>query len=76
MAKFERELVKERTARKRAASRAKGTNFGRRKKVAHPSHTATARRVKADGPNAKDIAGYLGVSRATPSRCFEDVGAA
>src|SRR5829696_8987423 len=33
MAEFERELVKERTARKRAASQAKGTKFGRRKRV-------------------------------------------
>src|SRR6478736_4063126 len=34
MAEFERELIKERTALKRAASRANGTRFGRRKKVA------------------------------------------
>jgi DNA invertase Pin-like site-specific DNA recombinase len=75
-AEFERELVKERTALKRERSRANGTRFGPRKKVADRSHIATARRMKADGHNAKDIAGYLGVSRATPSRFFGEVLAA
>ncbi|MDT5010344.1 MAG: hypothetical protein QOH57_1961 [Mycobacterium sp.] len=65
MAEFERELVKERTALKRAASRANGTKFGRRKKVADPTHITTALRMKADGHTARDIAKYLGVSRAT-----------
>jgi DNA invertase Pin-like site-specific DNA recombinase len=65
MAEFERELIKERTALKREASRANGTNFGRRKKVADADHIATARRMRADGHTAKDIAKYLGVSRAT-----------
>ncbi|MGZ5379624.1 MAG: recombinase family protein [Mycobacterium sp.] len=36
MAEFERELIKERTALKRAISRANGTKFGRRTKVADP----------------------------------------
>ena len=36
MAEFERELIKERTALKRAVSRANGTKFGRRTKVADP----------------------------------------
>jgi DNA invertase Pin-like site-specific DNA recombinase len=48
MAEFERELVKERTALKRAASRANGTKFGRRKKVTDASHIAAARRMKDD----------------------------
>ena len=65
MAEFERELIKERTALKRAVSRANGTRFGRRKKVADPAHVATARRMKADGHTARDVAKYLGVSRAT-----------
>jgi DNA invertase Pin-like site-specific DNA recombinase len=65
LAEYERELVKERTALKRAMSLANGTKFGRRKKVAHPSHIATARRMKDDGHTALDIAKYLGVSRAT-----------
>jgi DNA invertase Pin-like site-specific DNA recombinase len=65
LAEYERELVKERTALKRAMSRANGTTFGRRKKVADPSHIATARRMKADGHTGRDIAKYLGVSRAT-----------
>ena len=45
MAEFERELIKERTGLKRAASRANGTKFGRRTKVADPTHVATARRM-------------------------------
>jgi DNA invertase Pin-like site-specific DNA recombinase len=65
LAEYERELVKERTALKRAMSLANGTKFGRRKKVGDPSHIATARRTKDDGHAAKDIAKYLGVSRAT-----------
>lgn len=65
LAEYERELVKERTALKRQASRANGTKFGRPKKVADVEHIATAKRMKADGHSAKHIAKYLGVSRAT-----------
>jgi DNA invertase Pin-like site-specific DNA recombinase len=65
LAEYERELVKERTALKRQASRANGTKFGRPKKVADASHIATAKRMKAGGHTARDIAKYLGVSRAT-----------
>jgi DNA invertase Pin-like site-specific DNA recombinase len=65
MAEFERELVRERTALKRQASRANGTRFGRPKKVADAGHIVTAKRMKADGHTARDIAKYLGVSRAT-----------
>ena len=75
LAEYERELVKERTALKRAISLANGTKFGRRKKVAHPSHIATARRMKDDGHVAKDIAKYLGVSRATLYRYLADEAA-
>jgi DNA invertase Pin-like site-specific DNA recombinase len=49
----------------RAASRANGTKFGRPRKVADSEHIATAKRMKADGRTGKDIAKYLGVSRAT-----------
>ena len=72
MSEFERELVKERTALKRAMSLTNGTRFGRRKKVAHPNHIATARRMKADGHTPRDIAKYLGVSRATFYRYLAD----
>jgi DNA invertase Pin-like site-specific DNA recombinase len=72
MAEFERELVKERTALKRQASRANGTRFGRPKKVHDVEHIATARRMKADGHTAKDIAKYLGVGRATLYRYLAD----
>jgi DNA invertase Pin-like site-specific DNA recombinase len=72
LAEYERELVKERTALKRAMFLANGTKFGRQKKVAHPSHIATARRMKDDGHVAKDIAKYLGVSRATFYRYLAD----
>ncbi len=65
LAEYERELVKERTALKRAISLANGTKFGRRKKVADRSHIATAKRMKTDGHTARDVAKYLGVSRAT-----------
>jgi DNA invertase Pin-like site-specific DNA recombinase len=65
LAEYERELVRERTALKRAASRASGTRFGRPRKVHDAQHIATAKRMKADGHGGKDIAKYLGVSRAT-----------
>jgi DNA invertase Pin-like site-specific DNA recombinase len=65
LAEYERELVKERTALKRQASRANGERFGRPKRVKDPMCIATAKRMKADGHTAKDIAKYLGVSRAT-----------
>src|SRR6201995_319213 len=65
LAEYERELVKERTALKRAASRANGTRFGRPRKVDDTEHIATAKQMKANGHTGKDIAKYLGVSRAT-----------
>ncbi|KUI22100.1 hypothetical protein AU195_06560 [Mycobacterium sp. IS-1496] len=65
LAEYERELVKERTALKRESSRANGTKFGRPRKVVAAEYIVTARRMKADGHTAKDIAKYLGVSRAT-----------
>ncbi len=65
LAEYERELTKERTALKRQASRANGTRFGRPRKVADAEHITTAKRMKTDGHTAKDIAKYLGVSRAT-----------
>jgi DNA invertase Pin-like site-specific DNA recombinase len=72
LAEYERELVTERTALKRAMSLANGTKFGRRKKVADPSHIATARRMKDGGHTSRDIAKYLGVSRATLYRYLAD----
>ncbi len=75
LAEYERELTKERTALQRAMSRAKGTKFGRRKIVADPSHIVTARQMKADGHTARDIAKYLGVSRATLYRYLTDEAA-
>jgi DNA invertase Pin-like site-specific DNA recombinase len=75
LAEYERELVKERTALKRAMSLANGTKFGRCKKVADQSHIATARRMKADGHTARDVAKYLGVSRATLYRYLTDEAA-
>jgi DNA invertase Pin-like site-specific DNA recombinase len=65
LAEYERELIKERTALKRAASRNNGTQFGRPRKVDDAEHIATARRMKTDGHIGKDIAKFLGVSRAT-----------
>ena len=65
LAEYERELTRERTALKRASSRANGTKFGRPRKVDDTEHIATAKRMKADGHTGRDIAKYLGVSRAT-----------
>ena len=45
--------------------RANGTRFGRPKKVSEAKHIATAKRMKNDGHMAKDIAKFLGTSRAT-----------
>jgi DNA invertase Pin-like site-specific DNA recombinase len=72
---YERELTRERTALKRAASRANGTRFGRPRKVMDAEHVATAKRMKADGDTGKDIAKYLGVSRATLYRYLADEAA-
>lgn len=65
MAEFERELTIERTALKRVAAKMNGTKFGRPRKVDDAEHIATAKRMKVDGHTGKDIAKYLGVSRAT-----------
>lgn len=72
LAEYERELIKERTALKRAVSRANGTKFGRPRKVEDTDHITTAKRMKTDGHTAKDIAKYLGVSRATLYRYMAD----
>ena len=76
LAEYERELIKERTALKRASSRANGTIFGRPRKVSDAEHISTAKRMKADGHTAKDIAKYLGVSRATLYRYLDKSDAA
>jgi DNA invertase Pin-like site-specific DNA recombinase len=76
LAEYERELVKERTALKRESSRANGTKFGRPRKVDDTEHIATAKRMKADGHTGKDIAKYLGVSRATLYRYLAEENAA
>jgi DNA invertase Pin-like site-specific DNA recombinase len=44
--------------------------------VDDPEHIATAKRMKADGHTGKDIARYLGVSRATLYRYLSDDRAA
>lgn len=72
LAEYERELIKERTALKRAASRTNGTKFGRPRKVDDAERVATARQMKADGYTAKAITEYLGVSRATLYRYLDD----
>ena len=66
----------ERTALPRASSRANGTRFGRPRKVDDTEHIATAKRMKADGHTGKDIAKYLGVSRATLYRYLTEDTAA
>ena len=76
LTEYERELTKERTALKRATSRKYGTKFGRPRKVDDAEHIATAKRMKADGHTGKDIAKYLGVSRATFYRYLAEDDAA
>jgi len=76
LTEYERELTKERTALKRATSRANGTKFGRPKKVADAEHIATAKLMKSDGHTTKAIAKYLGVSRATLYRYLADADVA
>ena len=71
LAEYERELMKERTPSKRAASRANGARFGSPGRSTDAEHIATAKRMKADGHTGKDIAKYFGVSRATLYRCLE-----
>lgn len=53
------------TTLQRASSRANGIKFRRPRKVDDSVHMATAKRMKTDGPTAKHIARFLGVSRAT-----------
>jgi DNA invertase Pin-like site-specific DNA recombinase len=75
LAEYERELIMERTALKREASRSGGVRFGRPKKVADATHIATAKRMKIDGHTARDVAKFLGVSRATLYRYLADEAA-
>jgi DNA invertase Pin-like site-specific DNA recombinase len=72
LAEYERELTKERTALKRTVSRANGTKFGQPRKVDNTDHIATAKQMKADGHTGRDIAKYLGVSRATVYRVLAE----
>jgi DNA invertase Pin-like site-specific DNA recombinase len=76
LADYERELTKERTALNWAMSPARGSKFGRPRKIDDAEHTATAtataKRLKADGHTAKDIAKYLGVSWATLYRNVDE----
>jgi DNA invertase Pin-like site-specific DNA recombinase len=75
LAEYERELVKERTALKRNASRANGTKFGRPRKIDDNVLIGTARRMRQDGHTCRDIARFLGVSRATAYRYLADAPA-
>jgi DNA invertase Pin-like site-specific DNA recombinase len=72
LAEYERELVKERTELKRQLSLAKGIKFGRPKKVVDPAHLVTAKQMQAQGHTMRDVAKYLGVSRATLYRYLAD----
>jgi DNA invertase Pin-like site-specific DNA recombinase len=57
-------------------SRASRTKFGRLTKAKDVEHIATANRMRSDGFTVKDIAKYLGVSRATLYRYLSEHGAA
>lgn len=64
--------MKERTALKRASSRANGTKFGRPRKVDDDVAIATATRMRHDGHTAKDMAKFFrrqsGVAVSLPRR--------
>jgi DNA invertase Pin-like site-specific DNA recombinase len=79
VAEFERGLIIERTNAGLAAAKARGRNGGRPKSWT-PQQQATAHMLKAqDAMSAEEIAGVLGVSRATYYRMVSDlqpVGAA
>lgn len=68
--------AKERTALQHEAARTNGTRFVRPGKVDDTEHITTAKRMKADGHTGKDIAKYLGVSRATLYRYLAEDTAA
>jgi Helix-turn-helix domain of resolvase len=70
----ERKQYQERTALKRETSRANGTRFGRPRKVDESKPIITAKRMKSAGHTSKDVAKYLGVSRATLYRYLDAVG--
>ncbi len=60
LAEYERELVRERTALKRATSRANGTRFGRPRKVRDTDHLATVKRMKARAHRVRPEGGVGG----------------
>ena len=69
LAEYERELTKERTALKRASSRANGTKFGRPRKV-DDADAAKARQLREKGIHGhrhREDAGSLARHRAPPS---------
>jgi DNA invertase Pin-like site-specific DNA recombinase len=69
--------IRQRAHRAEAGSlRNNGTRFGRPRKVDDAEHIATAKRMKADGHTGRDIAKYLGVSRATLYRYLSQDDAA
>ncbi|BBX86923.1 hypothetical protein MAUB_47960 [Mycolicibacterium aubagnense] len=68
LAKYERELIKERTALKRVTARANGTKFGRPRKVQNLQDVATAIRDEGRRPHAPHIAKYPREHREV-SRC-------
>lgn len=51
LAEYERELIQERSALKRATSRANGTKFGRPRKVKDDDHIATAKADEGRRPH-------------------------
>jgi DNA invertase Pin-like site-specific DNA recombinase len=75
LAEYEHELVKERTELKRQLWLANGVKFGRPRKIADPAHLVTAKQMKTDGHTVRNIAKYLGVSRATLYRFLADEAA-
>ena len=71
LAELELELGRERRAAAREARRARGQHIGRPKAL-DTSKAALARRMHASGESASNIAGTLGVSRATAYRVLAE----
>lgn len=69
MAEFERNLISERTKAGLAASRARGRQGGRKKKLSDKQIKA-ARNMLAEKMNVTEVAAAFGVARSTLYRCL------
>jgi DNA invertase Pin-like site-specific DNA recombinase len=71
LAELERSLIGERTRAGVAAAKRRGVKFGRKRKLTH-QQIDHAKRLTEEGRAAREIAGLLGVSRATIYRALQE----